>query len=86
MTNAEILDIARNAHAQASASQGVLLALLHTLRGNVLTDELLNKAFDLAADTYIGASYNVSDNDLAAHATRTLQAVEHMRQTLIGHK
>jgi hypothetical protein len=83
MTNEEILEIAQTAHAQASAAQGVLLALIRELRGNMISDEVLNRAFDLAAETYVRASYDVSNKLFAAHATRTLQAVDHMRQTLI---
>lgn len=83
MSNAEAIEIAQVAHAQASAAQGVLLALIHTLRGNMLSDEILNKAFELAAEAYVAGSYS-KDEGLAAHSTRVLQAVEDMRRTTIG--
>lgn len=83
MTNEEILEIAQTAHAQASAAQGALLALIHTLRGNVLSDKILSDAFELAAETYVTGSYS-ADKAMAAHATRVLQAIEHMRRTTIG--
>lgn len=83
MTNEEIQEIAQTAHAQASAGQQVLMALMMTLRGNVLTDEILNSAFDIAAEANVAGSYNLDNKPLAAHATRTLQAIENMRQTII---
>ncbi|WP_340159854.1 hypothetical protein [uncultured Hoeflea sp.] len=85
MTNEEMIDHIENANAQAAAAQDVLMALLHVLRGKVLSDEVLNSAFDLAAETYTVGSYSAHKR-LSAHSTRTLQAVEHMRQTLIRHK
>ncbi|HCL66399.1 MAG TPA: hypothetical protein DIC56_16480 [Rhizobium sp.] len=82
MTTEEMIDHIENANAQASAAQGVLMALLFTLRGNMLSDEVLNRTFDIAAETYVTGSYSKNER-LSAQSTRTLQAVEHMRQTLI---
>jgi hypothetical protein len=77
----EELTIGEEAHAQANATQTMLMALLHLLRGKLLADELLSETFDLAAETHVVTSYE-ENKMLAAQATRTLQVIEDMRQSL----
>ena len=71
-----------NAWAQASGAQYVLLAMMFVMkaRGDL---QLLDKTFELASETALGAAYNKSPG-LKDHGTRVLQVIDHMRSTVLG--
>lgn len=83
MTNEELEEYARNAHAQAAGAQHVLLALMTALLRHGTDRAIIKEAFDHAADTFVAASY--SDNVFARRiAPDVLQVVDDMRKSVIG--
>jgi hypothetical protein len=82
MTHDELEEYARNAHAQAMGAQSVLSAMIMVLQAAGTPKPIFEKAFDLAADTYVAASYSGNES-VKADAPRILQVIDHMRQAAI---
>jgi hypothetical protein len=69
-----------------SVTQSLLLAFLRThIDSNQLNPDLIGRSFDLASETFTAASYDISNREFAQHATRCLDTIERVRESLLSH-
>ncbi|MEP2946147.1 MAG: hypothetical protein ABJN11_17285 [Lentilitoribacter sp.] len=66
--------------AENMATQSLLIAFFGILmERNDFDSEVISQAFDVAANAYTSASYDISDKGYAKHSTDCLEIVERLR-------